>query len=309
MNIDILTLYYLFSLGNIFTVLFFSFYVIIYRFKNPIVNIFIISKILYSILWVLFALRNEISWIYSIAIANIFLIFSVFYDIYCIAMANKKFNSYNFKKANLLPIVFSIVFLSVINQPTSTRIMVMSIIIFIIYIGGAIVLYLFKSSKTKIQRLSGVLCLIIAILFLFRTAWVFYEAKTVIIFTNNYFQIISYIFLFLGSFIFPMALLLVLKEKDEVKMKKDNKKKRIYIVGKASKLKNRLSNYNKTSEHEVVYYKSCKSEEDMNVIELMVINKLKEYKEKANRDRFILPIEKDITFFTDIIDKSIEFYL
>jgi hypothetical protein len=88
----------------------------------------------------------------------------------------------------------------------------------------------------------------------------------------------------------------------------DNKKKRIYIVGKASKLKNRLSNYNKTAEHEVVYYKSCKSEEDMNVIELMVINKLKEYREKANRDRFILPIEKDITFFTDIIDKSIQFY-
>ena len=35
-----------------------------------------------------------------------------------------------------------------------------------------------------------------------------------------------------------------------------------------------ISTYNKSSEHEVVYYKSCKSEEDMNVIELMVINKL-----------------------------------
>jgi hypothetical protein len=88
----------------------------------------------------------------------------------------------------------------------------------------------------------------------------------------------------------------------------DNKNKRIYIIGKANKLKNRLSTYNKTAEHEVVYYKSCKSEEDMNVIELMVINKLKNYKEKANRDRFILPLEKDIKFFTDIIDKSIEFY-
>jgi hypothetical protein len=89
----------------------------------------------------------------------------------------------------------------------------------------------------------------------------------------------------------------------------DNKKKRIYIIGKAQELKNRLSTYNKTSEHEVVYYKSCKSEEDMNVIELMVINKLKDYKEKANRDRFILPLEKNISFFTNIIDKSIEFYL
>ncbi len=46
----------------------------------------------------------------------------------------------------------------------------------------------------------------------------------------------------------------------------------------------------------------------MNIIEQMVINKLKDYKEKANRDRFILPLDKNITFFTDIIDKSIEFY-
>ena len=76
----------------------------------------------------------------------------------------------------------------------------------------------------------------------------------------------------------------------------DNKKKRIYIIGKTTSLKNRLSTYNKTSEHEVVYYKECKTKEDMDLIEQMVIKKLKMYKEKANRDRFILPIEKDITF-------------
>ncbi len=52
----------------------------------------------------------------------------------------------------------------------------------------------------------------------------------------------------------------------------------------------------------------------------MVINKLQDYsisdvyihpsgyKEKANRDRFILPLGEDITFFTNIIDKSINFF-
>ena len=45
----------------------------------------------------------------------------------------------------------------------------------------------------------------------------------------------------------------------------------------------------------------------MNVIEVMVINKLKEYKEKANRDRFILPIEKDISLFTNVIESCINF--
>ena len=46
----------------------------------------------------------------------------------------------------------------------------------------------------------------------------------------------------------------------------------------------------------------------MNIIENIVLTKLKEYKEKANRDRFLLPLNKDISYFTDIIDKSIKFF-
>ena len=88
----------------------------------------------------------------------------------------------------------------------------------------------------------------------------------------------------------------------------DHKNKRLYIIGKAKDLKNRLSGYNKTAEHEVVYYKECKSEDAMNIIEVMVLTKLKEYKEKANRDRFVLPIENDIVFFTNIIDLCVNFY-
>jgi hypothetical protein len=87
----------------------------------------------------------------------------------------------------------------------------------------------------------------------------------------------------------------------------DHKKNRIYIIGKANNLKTRLSSYNKTLDHEVIYYKSCSSEEDMHVIELMVLNKLKRYKEVANHDRFVLPLEKDISFFTNIIEESIQF--
>jgi hypothetical protein len=88
----------------------------------------------------------------------------------------------------------------------------------------------------------------------------------------------------------------------------DNKKKRNYVIGKAINLTTRLTSYNKSSEHEVVYFKECKSEEDMNAIEIMVLLKLRKYQEKANRDRFILPLEKDISFFTDIIDNCINFF-
>jgi len=87
----------------------------------------------------------------------------------------------------------------------------------------------------------------------------------------------------------------------------DNEEKRIYIVGKAKILTNRLSTYNKTCEHKVVYYKSCKNEEDLHAAETMVLTKLRSYRQQANRDRFILPVGKDISFFTDIIEKSIAF--
>jgi hypothetical protein len=87
----------------------------------------------------------------------------------------------------------------------------------------------------------------------------------------------------------------------------ENIKNRNYIIGKAHKLKNRLSTYNKTAEHKVIYHKSCKNENTLNIVESIILNKLMKYKEQANRDRFILPLEKDITFFTNVIDEAIEF--
>jgi len=87
----------------------------------------------------------------------------------------------------------------------------------------------------------------------------------------------------------------------------DNKNKRTYIIGKAKQLKQRLSTYNKTTEHEVIYYKVCGSENLMNIIESLVLIKLELFREQANRDRFILPIDKDISFFTKIIDECVMF--
>ena len=83
-----------------------------------------------------------------------------------------------------------------------------------------------------------------------------------------------------------------------------NKNKRIYIVGKASILKNRLSSYNKIEEHEVIYYKECENKHSMKIVESIILTKLNEYREKINRDRFILPHNKSINFFINIINES-----
>jgi hypothetical protein len=57
-----------------------------------------------------------------------------------------------------------------------------------------------------------------------------------------------------------------------------------------------LSTYNKTCDHTVVYYRECKNEDDMDAAETMVLTKLRTHREQANRDRFILPEDKDESF-------------
>ena len=85
------------------------------------------------------------------------------------------------------------------------------------------------------------------------------------------------------------------------------KKERRYILGKATNLTSRLSVYNKSDEHEVVYYQECPDEEIMRIVESLVFCKLKEYREQANRERFLLPEVEKVDLFINTIKECIKF--
>jgi hypothetical protein len=87
------------------------------------------------------------------------------------------------------------------------------------------------------------------------------------------------------------------------------KKERRYILGKATNLTNRLSTYNKSDEHDVVYYQECPDVESMSVVETMVFQRLKKHREQANRERFILPKGEHIDLFRDVVRETIEFVM
>jgi prophage antirepressor-like protein len=89
---------------------------------------------------------------------------------------------------------------------------------------------------------------------------------------------------------------------------KDHKKNRIYIVGRACDLADRLSTYDKTCSHQVIHYRGCPSYEHMIITETMVMCSLDDYREVANHDRFVLPIDKDISLFKNAIDECVDFF-
>lgn len=87
----------------------------------------------------------------------------------------------------------------------------------------------------------------------------------------------------------------------------DHKKRRTYIIGKAKDLTARLATYNKTCDHKVIHYRECLSEQHMSTAEVLILSKMNDYREQSNRDRFILPMSEEETFFTSIIDKCVDF--
>ena len=85
-------------------------------------------------------------------------------------------------------------------------------------------------------------------------------------------------------------------------------KTRTYIIGKSKNLNSRLSAYNKGFDHIVVYNKKCNNINQMGLIEQMILYKLDSFRERMNRDRFILPEDKDVSFFTNIFDTAVNWF-
>jgi hypothetical protein len=85
------------------------------------------------------------------------------------------------------------------------------------------------------------------------------------------------------------------------------KNKNTYIIGETTNLTSRLSTYNKTAEHEVVYYKNCVNPDLLKTAEKIILSKLNTYREQANRDRFTLPINIKVDFIINIINETVNY--
>jgi hypothetical protein len=79
---------------------------------------------------------------------------------------------------------------------------------------------------------------------------------------------------------------------------------RKYIIGKAKDLLNRMSQYDKLSNCRTIYSKTFNNIDDAEFAESIILNCLERYKDQMNHDRFILPVDKDIKFFTDVFDNA-----
>ena len=147
-DIDVKTLFLFSALANIFIIALFATYIKLYKETNPIINIFILSRILVIFFLTMLSTRNNIPKPIGVFLNTSINIFIVFYEVYCISFINKKFDLKHFKKHLFIPVVFFIILIFFSNSPISTRIALMSISVSIIY-GAASFLLLSNKRKTN----------------------------------------------------------------------------------------------------------------------------------------------------------------
>ncbi len=90
---------------------------------------------------------------------------------------------------------------------------------------------------------------------------------------------------------------------------KELKEKRKYIIGKTINLTERLSSYDKSSDYEVICYKSFETEAQMSLAESMILEKLDKYREQANRERVILPPCENVNIFIEVFEKTFSYFI
>ncbi|MDX1829694.1 MAG: HAMP domain-containing sensor histidine kinase [Lutibacter sp.] len=219
-DIDVKTLFVFSAIANIFIIALFVTYIKLYKVKSPIINIFILSRVLGIIFLIILSLRDGVPKPLGIIINTTINLFIMFYEIYCISFIERKFDSKHFKRFILIPLFFSVVLSFFSTSPVSERISIRSLSVAIMYAFAAYIL-LTEKGKTKIQRITGYILPLVSILLVMRAFGAILNVN-VNMHSTNYMLIIPLVFFLILNLIIPLLLLFILKEKDNETIEIDN---------------------------------------------------------------------------------------
>ena len=222
-DIDVRTLFVFSAAANIFIIALFATYVKLYKVKNPIINIFMLSRVLGIFFLIMLSLRDGAPNQLGIIINTTINIFIVFYEIYCISFIERKFDSKHFKRFLLIPVFFSFALSFFSTASVSERMTVVSLSVSMMYAFTAYIL-LTEKGKTKIQFLTGYILALVALALLMRSLGAFFEVGTEVA-STNYMLILPLMFFLILNLVIPLLLIFILKEKDNLKLTELNKSK------------------------------------------------------------------------------------
>ena len=207
-DIDVKTLFIFSAAANIFIISLFATYIKVYKVKNPIINIFVLSRVLGIVFLIILSLRASLPSNLNIIINSTVYLFLVYYELYCISFIEREFNFKHFKRFLIIPLILSIISYFFITNSESYRIFIMALNVAIMYAFSSYLL-LTEKGKTKIQYLTGYIFVIISLLILTRSFGAL-SINGVEMYSMSYVMVIPLIFFLILNLIFPLLLIFIL---------------------------------------------------------------------------------------------------
>jgi len=222
-DIDVKTLFVFTAAANIFIISLFATYIKLYKVKNPIINIFMLSRVLGIVFLIMLSLREGVPKPIGIILNTTIILFIIFYEVYCISFIERKFDSKHFKRYILIPVFLSVALSFFSTSSASDRIAAASLSVAIMYSFTAYIL-LTEKGKTKIQNLTGYIFTLVSLSLIIRAFGAIYGVG-VEMSSINYMLILPLLFFLILNLIIPLLLIFILKEKDNQKLSELNKSK------------------------------------------------------------------------------------
>jgi len=221
--IDIRTIFYVFSISNLLIALFLFVFIRITHSSDQVLKLYLLPKCFYFFAFLLFGWRDIIPDYISITVGNSFLLFAISLDIFCIKHASKSFLIKKLRQHLVITILLVIFFCAFSRNEYHIRVLVNSCILFLLFIQGAISLLVQRSGFT-LQKVAGVIFVLIAILFVYRSINIlFFHTQSSLLQPSTSKLIILYS-IFLVSIFNTFLLFLISKESDNRHLLEQNKK-------------------------------------------------------------------------------------
>ncbi|MCK5537492.1 MAG: hypothetical protein KAI79_11745, partial [Bacteroidales bacterium] len=203
-------------LSSFFIAVFLFVYTYLYKKSIISTNIYILGKLLQAIAIFLFMINSQMNSYTSIVLASLAYFLGFSFEAYALLSANNSFNKKRFIALNIIAIFFTIiiVFLLLFDYGNSEIVITSALFMSGLFLYTAFVL-IFSKQKTKMQRVTGYLAIIISFTWIIRFFFSVLFKDKAIIESEHSIQLSTYIVLFTVSNLFPLLYLLILKERDE----------------------------------------------------------------------------------------------
>ena len=194
MNLDVKTLFYVFSFGGFVTLWVFLLYAKFFKVHLSSFVIYAIAKFLQATAFLLFANRNSFSSDFVIFLTNSVLLFGLAFEIYSLSSVNQKFNVKRFLYQIAGASILSLLFLYSLQFSANTRVAIMSFILTTCFFHGYLLVQ--KQKSTKMQHIIAVILLFTSLSMLVRGINAVWFNENMSLFTAGIIPVLTYIVFF-----------------------------------------------------------------------------------------------------------------